>query len=79
MRQAVGHVEEFSCSLTDYKEKGKSGVFSWNDIVVFCGLGLQWPKLPSREVKGIHLSPGVGVWLSLFDGLMRGLVQLDVF
>ena len=73
MRQAVGHVEEFSCSLTDYKEEGKSGVFSWNNIVVFSGLGL-----PSREAKGIHLSRGSAL-LSLFDGLMRGLVPLDFF
>ena len=73
VRQAVRHVEEFSCSLADYLERRKDWGFSWNNIVMSCGLGLHSPRLPSREAKGIHLSHG-SVQLLLVDGLMHGMI-----
>ena len=52
VRQVVRHVaEEFSCSLADYLERRKDRVFSWNNIVMSCGLGWHSPRLPSREAK----------------------------
>ena len=55
---------------------GKSRRFSLNNIVLlFCGLGFQSPRLPSREAKGIYPSPGSAV-LSLFDGLMHGTMPV---
>ena len=54
VRQAVLHLEEFSCSLADYLERRKERVFSWNNTVMLCGLGLQSLRLLSREEKVIN-------------------------
>ena len=44
---------------TAWKERKSGSRFvCWNNIVMLCSLGLQSPKLPSREAKEIHLSQG---------------------
>ena len=58
MRQAVRHVEEFSCSLADCVERRKDRGFSWNNTVMLRGVALQPLKTPGREAQGIHLSRG---------------------
>ena len=54
MRPAVRHVEEFSCTFTDYLGRRKERVFSCNNIVILSGLGLQSLRLSNREAKGIR-------------------------
>ena len=58
LARAVRHVGEVSSSLADYLETRKERVLSWNNVVVLCGLGLQSPRLASREAKGIQFSQG---------------------
>ena len=53
VRQAVCHVEEFSCSLMDYFERTKGQMFSWN--IVWLGVAVAKLRLSSR---GIHLLQG---------------------
>ena len=58
VKHAVCLVEEFSCSLADHLERREEWVFSWNNIVVLSGLGMESLRLPSREAEGINLSQG---------------------
>ena len=55
------------------QKEGKSGVLvGIAGGVQLCGLGLQSPRLPSSEAKGIYRSHE-SILLLLFDGLMRGV------
>ena len=58
VRQAVRHVEEFSCSLADCVERRDERVFSWSNTVMLRGVALQPLTMPRREAQGIHLSQG---------------------
>ena len=65
VRQAVRHVEELSCCVPYLL--GKKNVFLTGItlVVILCGLGMQSPRMSSRETEGSHLSQR-SVSLSLF-------------
>ena len=78
MRQAVRHFEQISCTFTDYLERRKERVFSWNNIVMLCGLGLaadaEVAEQRGKRNSPIHLSQRSA--LLPFKGLVYDMMQI---